>query len=222
MLLCVCFFPSHSVQIKICSFKAWIFILGVWPQRTLKKKYIARCVDCLVVIDWASLWLVCIQTNNFYWKSEMHKMQQPLFISLLTVVHLLQFSATFIQWTHQRFFPPTSTRLHSYFFLLHEFISKKHFDQLNSKCECHWIWHRWMISVASEQMKKRDKRNNNKNDMWRKKISILFGISLVLLFFRLSWLVHRWKWTYGLLDWRSRDMMITFLTNNKYYMNLNS
>lgn len=26
----------------------------------------------------------------------------------------------------------------------------KHFDQLNSKCECHWIWHRWMILVEIE------------------------------------------------------------------------
>lgn len=31
---------------------------------------------------------------------------------------------------------------------------EKHFDQLNSKCECHWIWHRWMISVESKWIRR--------------------------------------------------------------------
>lgn len=54
------------------------------------------------------------------------------------------------------FFPFTS-----FFFFMNSFW--EHFDQLNSKCECHWIWHRWMISPSKTKENPKKKMNILKN-----------------------------------------------------------
>lgn len=115
-------------------------------------------------VDWTFFrWFVYKQiifTENP--STQPHEMQQPHFISSLSSRTLVQFTSM-IQ----------SISLHIetllLFLLLHEFIFEKHFDQLNSKCECHWIWHRWMISVQSkrineENRKERYLNGGNKHD----------------------------------------------------------
>lgn len=164
-------------------------------------------------VDWTFFrWFVYKQiifTENP--STQPHEMQQPHFISSLSSRTLVQFTSI-IQ----------SISLHIetllLFLLLHEFIFEKHFDQLNSKCECHWIWHRWMISVQSKRIngetrKKRYLNGGKKHD------STFFFFGLFSFLRRLSWLLQRWKWTYGLCDWRSRD---TMMTKKKCYMIWNS
>lgn len=93
-----------------------------------------------------------------------------------------------MQHNHNSFQPNTCPAVHiffpftSFFFFMNSFW--KHFDQLNSKCECHWIWHRWMISPS--QTKENPKKKHSKKN----RIFIFFVLSL-------SWWVHRWKWSYG-------------------------
>lgn len=81
---------------------------------------------------------------------------------------------------------------------------EKHFDQLNSKCECHWIWHRWMISVETKRINVETRRKKTEY-LKEKKISTFLFWSFFYLF-DCPDSMHQWKWTY---DWRSRDTMMT-------------